>query len=143
MAVIGSVVPAVKAADKVVDKIGGPVLEALANKVGAKLDDSLSGAIQKSSNKTPEKVDYDVDNEAGFDTLEIKRDIAESNSKAQQDKMADTIAHTGDNKHVDLDEYERLQRANKAKDEKPGDKSKNGALAEGVRKILKDLGDLE
>ena len=57
--------------------------------------------------------------------------------------MADTVAHTGDNKHVDLDEYERLQRANKAKDEKPGDKSKKGALAEGVRKILKDLGELE
>jgi filamentous hemagglutinin len=140
---VGSAVPAVKAVDKAVDKAGMATLEAIADKLGPKLDDSLPKAIQKSSNKSPDKVEYDVDSETGFDTLEIKRKVAEENRKAHQEKMADTVAHTGDNKHVDLDEYERLQRANKAKDEKPGDKSKKGALAEGVRKILKDLGELE
>lgn len=138
VAVVGSVVPAVKAADKVVDKIGEPVLEALANKVGPKLDDSLSDAIQKSSTKTPEKVDYDVDNEAGFDTLAIKRDIAEANSKAQQDKMADTIAHTGDNKHVDsklVDDLERMKDATRPIEEK----SAKGALHVGVSKITEGL----
>jgi hypothetical protein len=138
VAVVGSLVPAVKAVDKVIDKIGMSTLEVLADKIGPKLDNSLSNAIQKSSNKTPEKVDYDVDNEAGFDILAQKREAARVNTKAHNDKMADTIAYTGDNKFADsklFDDLELMKEATRPIEEKSG----KGALHVGVSKLTKGL----
>jgi len=139
-------IPVTKTVSNTVDSVGTAVLKKVAEKTGPKLENSLPRAIQKSSNQPPKQVDYDVDNEAGFDSLEVKRKIAESNKKANEERLKSTKAHTKNATESDQRFYENLKGVESYREKRPDKRGAKGAAAEVVRDVLKNIkksGDLE
>lgn len=129
----------VKPTGQLVNKTGEKLLETAAN-VDLPLDDSVAKLLKENAAKqSKKKLEYDVDNETGSDVLSAKRNQRIAEKDAYEQRMKDTTAHTGDNKHIDKNLYENDDRAEAFRADKPGDKSKKGALAEGVRRILKNI----
>jgi hypothetical protein len=139
---IGKAVSTVaKPVGQLVNNVGEKLLETAAN-VDLPLDDSVAKLLKENAAKqSKKKLEYDVDNETGRDVLAAKRNQRIAEKDASEQRMKDTTAHTGDNKHVDYEYYRNLKRTEVELNKKPIEKNKKGVLVEGVRKLLKEVND--
>jgi hypothetical protein len=146
-----AVVPAAKAGKAVlkpvsatVDKVGEKALQKVAD-ISAPVDDKLGKVIKENAeNQRTQRVEYDADNEAGYDVLFGKRQQRIAERQAYDDRMRDTSANTVNNESVDREFYENIQRTSE-KTRPMHERNAKGALhtagskiAKGIKNILEE-----
>ncbi|WP_157729827.1 hemagglutinin repeat-containing protein [Bacterioplanes sanyensis] len=141
LAAAGMLFPAAKGVKKA-DDVAQDTFENLGKK-SSQLDDSLIEVIRENADKSrSKKVEYDVDNETGFDSLANRRREAESNRELYQERMKDTSPETLDNRHVDNDLYENDRRTGDKPEEGAKNKESSRTITNFVRDVVKNVNEI-